>query len=198
MGPLPSSPPYPADDSSPLPAPRNASSAALAALADTGIPLDIASGFHQWAMETWEADPGASAVAFLRSGIDEFATALELPSSAVDAIQDAYAPWLLGSGPDGLRRSRRWHNTRLPGTPIPATPSQQQRPKRRRGGRKESRRHLVQRTAAGRPCRWAATSSDDSPRETAPVPPPGLPAPLAAARCAAPDDVDMHPQGRPP
>jgi len=52
MGPLPSSPPYPADDSSPLPAPRNASSAALAALADTGIPLDIASGFHQWAMET--------------------------------------------------------------------------------------------------------------------------------------------------
>ncbi len=46
MGPLPSSPPYPADDSSPLPAPRNASSAALAALADTGIPLDIASGFH--------------------------------------------------------------------------------------------------------------------------------------------------------
>jgi len=137
-------------------------------------------------------------VAFLRSSIDEFATALELPSSAVDAIQDAYAPWLLGSGPDGLRRSRRWHNTRLPGTPIPATPSQQQRPKRRRGGRKESRRHLVQRTAAGRPCRWAATSSDDSPRETAPVPPPGLPALLAAARCAAPDDVDMHPQGRPP
>ena len=198
MGTLPSSPPYPADDSSPLPAPRNASSAALAALADTGIPLDTASGFHQWAMETWEAERGASAAAFLRSGIDELATAFELQSSAVDAIHEAYAPWLLGSAPDGLRRSRRWHNTRLPGTPIPSTPSPKQRPKRRRGGHKEGRRHLVQRTAAGRPSRAAATSSDDSPRETTPVPPPGLPAPLAAARYAAPDDVDMHPNGRPP
>ncbi|CEM31460.1 unnamed protein product [Vitrella brassicaformis CCMP3155] len=128
MSPLPSSPPYPADDSSPLPAPRNASSGAISALREAGIPLDTAGDFHQWAMETCEADLGAPAVAHLRTGIDELATAYDLRSSAVEAIHDAYAPWLLGSASTGFGALAAGSTPAFPRPPFRPPPSSSSAP----------------------------------------------------------------------